>query len=337
MLALVAAGRSNREIASELVLSEHTIRRHLQNVFAKIGVSSRAATTGYAFRHDPVYACAGYERTIPPHQQLVFTGDGHTCRQPVASIEDAAAHPGEELGRHREERTMTTIDARRNRYGAVVVLVATAVLVGGLVAHPYIGLGRPDEAKVAAAVAAHETRWGIAHLTVIAGSALLILAFLALGRYLRAAGQDRRIEWALPMAVLGSALYMLPPAFEFAPLAVADIGGNIEEAQTALLKWFLPVLMTGAVVFAVGAVGFAVSIYTSRILNGPLTLCVVCSLAVMAISRFIPVIAIQLYVQAAASMLAFLPLAYRMWRHPDVGTGHVATVDTPRGRQPQDR
>ena len=39
---------------------------------------------------------------------------------------------------------MTTIDARRNRYGAVVVLVATAVLVGGLVAHPYVGLGRPD-------------------------------------------------------------------------------------------------------------------------------------------------------------------------------------------------
>ncbi|HYH30706.1 MAG TPA: LuxR C-terminal-related transcriptional regulator [Pseudonocardia sp.] len=52
VLALVAAGRSNREIAAELVLSEHTVRRHLQNVFAKLGVSSRAAATAFAVRHD---------------------------------------------------------------------------------------------------------------------------------------------------------------------------------------------------------------------------------------------------------------------------------------------
>jgi len=51
VLALVAAGKSNREIATELVISEYTVRRHLQNVFAKLGVSSRAAATAYAFRH----------------------------------------------------------------------------------------------------------------------------------------------------------------------------------------------------------------------------------------------------------------------------------------------
>ncbi|MFD4180679.1 LuxR C-terminal-related transcriptional regulator [Rhodococcus sp. NPDC058514] len=54
VLALAATGKTNREIAEELVLSEHTIRRHLQNVFTKIGVSSRAAATAYAFRHDLV-------------------------------------------------------------------------------------------------------------------------------------------------------------------------------------------------------------------------------------------------------------------------------------------
>ena len=42
VLGLVAAGRTNREIAEELVLSEHTVRRHLQNIFAKVGVTSRA-------------------------------------------------------------------------------------------------------------------------------------------------------------------------------------------------------------------------------------------------------------------------------------------------------
>ena len=54
VLCLVAAGKSNREIASELVISDHTVRRHLQNIFAKLGVSSRAAATAFAFQHDLV-------------------------------------------------------------------------------------------------------------------------------------------------------------------------------------------------------------------------------------------------------------------------------------------
>ncbi|MCA1679613.1 MAG: helix-turn-helix transcriptional regulator, partial [Actinobacteria bacterium] len=54
VLRLVAAGKSNRQIAAELVISDHTVRRHLQNIFAKLGVSSRAAATAFAFRHDLV-------------------------------------------------------------------------------------------------------------------------------------------------------------------------------------------------------------------------------------------------------------------------------------------
>jgi len=51
VLALVAKGKTNREISTALVISEHTVARHLQNVFAKLGVSSRTAATAFAFEH----------------------------------------------------------------------------------------------------------------------------------------------------------------------------------------------------------------------------------------------------------------------------------------------
>jgi DNA-binding NarL/FixJ family response regulator len=52
VLRLVAAGRSNHEIASVLVISERTVARHVQNIFAKLGVSSRAAASVFAAEHE---------------------------------------------------------------------------------------------------------------------------------------------------------------------------------------------------------------------------------------------------------------------------------------------
>jgi DNA-binding CsgD family transcriptional regulator len=63
VLAHVADGSTNRQIADALVISPHTVRRHLQNIFRKLGVSSRAAATAYALRHELV-----------PGERVVRTG-----------------------------------------------------------------------------------------------------------------------------------------------------------------------------------------------------------------------------------------------------------------------
>jgi ATP/maltotriose-dependent transcriptional regulator MalT len=48
---LVSAGLSNRNIAAHLFISEKTVARHLSNIFTKLGLTSRAAVTAYAYQH----------------------------------------------------------------------------------------------------------------------------------------------------------------------------------------------------------------------------------------------------------------------------------------------
>jgi DNA-binding NarL/FixJ family response regulator len=51
IVAAVAAGQSNREVAQRLSLAEDTIKHHISNVFDKLGVSNRAELAAYAATH----------------------------------------------------------------------------------------------------------------------------------------------------------------------------------------------------------------------------------------------------------------------------------------------
>ena len=52
VLRLVAQGMSNQDIADQLVLSKHTVHRHVSSILAKLALPSRAAAAAYAARHD---------------------------------------------------------------------------------------------------------------------------------------------------------------------------------------------------------------------------------------------------------------------------------------------
>ena len=76
------------------------------------------------------------------------------------------------------------------------------MLLVGFVYHPYVA-NATDEAALAEAAASDTTRWGVAHLAIGVGYALMALAFIALRSYLREAGEEHWSVWALPFAVLG--------------------------------------------------------------------------------------------------------------------------------------
>jgi DNA-binding NarL/FixJ family response regulator len=49
---LIAQGKTNREIADELVLSTRTVEKHAANIMMKLGLASRAQIVRWAMEHD---------------------------------------------------------------------------------------------------------------------------------------------------------------------------------------------------------------------------------------------------------------------------------------------
>jgi hypothetical protein len=212
----------------------------------------------------------------------------------------------------------------RPRSQAAVVAAGAAVLLAGFVYHPYIS-PPTDEAAIAAAAASDTTRWGLAHLAIGVGYGLLVLAFLAIRNYLREAGEARWSIRALPFIALGSTLFAILTGMEFSLLAAAETGGDVQAAQTAVMPWFIPIFVAGAVSFALGAFGFARGIARSEVLSPWLTRLVGGALVAMAVARFVP-LAPAPYVMAAAGAVALWPLAYAMWSYPGAPAAQARSV-----------
>jgi hypothetical protein len=200
------------------------------------------------------------------------------------------------------------------RAGAVAI--APLVLLGAFVWHPFLPGRLPNDAAIAAAVAADPTRWGLAHVAAVVASAFVALAFVAVRACLRDAGEGTWSALGLPLVVIGSTLYALLPGMEFAPLAAVETGADAQAAQAALGPWFLPVLITGALTFGLGCLAFANGIVRSGVLGPRIGSLVVVALAVVAVTRFVPLAAVQFYVQSVALMVALWPLAAVMRTQP---------------------
>jgi hypothetical protein len=216
-----------------------------------------------------------------------------------------------------------------NKIRAATVGIAPVLLAAALLWHPPIPGGLPDHVAVAEHVAHDPTRWGLAHFAAAAASAFLILGFVAIRAHLRDALDPWISAAGLGLVVIGSTAYAVLPGMEFAVLAAHEIGADPVAAQVAIRSWFMAVLLTGGALFAVGVLGYAAAIGRVGAFSRRKTWVVVGALVVLAVSRLVPIGAVQFFVQARGS-------------GGTVADG-VGDVDRPRprrqveGREPYDR
>lgn len=193
---------------------------------------------------------------------------------------------------------------------AGLVAAAPVLLLLASVYHPYIATLNND-AAVAAELTGDQTRWGRSHLAVGLAGGLLLIALLIVVRELAAVGEQTWSTLATPFLVLGSTLFVSLPAMEIGALAAAEAGADVPAVLDELNTWFVPVLVAGALTFAIGVVLLTIAIRRAGLLAPGPTTVVTTALLVMAFARFVPLGA-ALYVGGAAGVVALWPVAQRI-------------------------
>jgi hypothetical protein len=130
---------------------------------------------------------------------------------------------------------------------------------------------------------------------------------LAVAAVLRQRGEWRWSARSVPFVVVGSTLFALLPAMEITVLAATRAGADPQAVLLELDAWFMPLLLAGAAVFAVGAASLARSVVSTAALGRGMTMLVVTGLLVAAATRFLPFTA-ALLAGAGALVVALWPL-----------------------------
>lgn len=138
---------------------------------------------------------------------------------------------------------------------------------------------------------------------------MIVLAFVAVRGHLRDRGDRSLSAVGLGFVVMGSTLYAVLPGMEFSVLAAHNTGADLAATQDALESWFVPVLIGGSLLFAIGTTLFAVAVVRSAALGRTEGLVIAGALVLFGLSRLVPIGVVQFYVQPAAALLAFLPIA----------------------------
>jgi hypothetical protein len=209
----------------------------------------------------------------------------------------------------------------RRTVAAATVAVAPVVLLGAIVYHPFIADLRHKH-DVAAALVVDTTRWSVAHLGTAVGSALVALAFLAVGAALRRRGEWRWSGRSVPFVVVGSTLFALLPAMEIAVLAASLAGADAEAVLLELDAWFRPLLLASAAFFAVGLGCAARAVVRAGVLGRSATAVVVVGLTVAGVARFLP-FGVALTVGAAALVVGLWPLVGTVAARPPAPPGTI--------------
>jgi hypothetical protein len=217
-----------------------------------------------------------------------------------------------------------------DRIRAGTIALGPLFLMAAMFYHPYIA-DLTDESQVAGAMSTHvrTARWGLSHLAVAAGLGLLLLAMLAVRTHLREAGEHRWSAVAVPFLVMGTIVFTFLPAMEIAMIGAFDAGTDPVALQANLSTWFVPLMVTSAVLSGVGTVLLAAGIVRSGVLAAPQARIVAGALAVLAVSRFVPQ-GRALYVGAVAAVVALVPIAIRMWNEiPAAGRTRSGIATSP--------